>query len=122
MLVPATQLSNGLKDTKADHNLICLILSSSNKSKITIRKFVGSGFKIRCSCCKTFNIVYPQYPDYVHPFLEPWFHKDSVSRLAMFKCIASERGPDITGINVTLNDIVNRDFSYPVTTEDNTCT
>ena len=51
-----------------------------------IRKFVGSGFKIPCSCCKTFNIVYPQDADYMHALLEPCLNKDRV--LATFKCIA----------------------------------
>ena len=60
-----------------------------------IRKFVGGGFKIPCFYYKTFNIVYSQGtlctdnmtdPDYMHPLLEPCFHKDSV--VAMFKCIA----------------------------------
>jgi hypothetical protein len=42
-----------------------------------IRKFVGGGFKIPCFYCKTFNIVYPQDPDYMHALLEPCLHKDS---------------------------------------------
>jgi hypothetical protein len=51
-----------------------------------IRKFVGGGFKIPCFYCKTFNIVYPQDPEYMHALLEPCLRKDSI--LAMFKCIA----------------------------------
>jgi hypothetical protein len=54
-----------------------------------IRKFVGGGSKIPCSYCKTFNIVYPEDQDYMHPLLEPCFHKDSV--LTMFKCIACKQ-------------------------------
>jgi len=51
-----------------------------------IRNFVGGGFKIQCFYCKTFNITYPQDPDYMHPKLQPCLRQDSA--LAMFKCIA----------------------------------
>ena len=51
-----------------------------------IRKFVGGRFKIQCFYCKTFNIIYPQDPDYMHPMLQPCLRQDSA--LAMFKCIA----------------------------------
>jgi hypothetical protein len=48
-----------------------------------IRKFVGGGFKIPCFYCKTFNIVYPQDPDYMHALLEPCLHKDSALTVAI---------------------------------------
>ncbi len=51
-----------------------------------IRNFAGGGFKIQCLYCKTFNIIYPQDPDYMHPLLQPCSRQDSA--LAMFKCIA----------------------------------
>jgi len=38
-----------------------------------IRKFVGGGFKIPCFYCKTFNIVYPQDPEYIHVSLGPQY-------------------------------------------------
>lgn len=35
-----------------------------------IMDFVAGGFKVRCLYCKTFNIVYPQDPEYNHPLLQ----------------------------------------------------
>jgi hypothetical protein len=56
------------------------------RDSLMIRNFVGGGFKIQCFYCKTFNIIYPQDPDYMHPMLQPCLRQDSA--LAMFKCIA----------------------------------
>jgi hypothetical protein len=42
-----------------------------------IRNFVGGGFKIQCFYCKTFNIIYPQDPDYMHAMLQPCLRQDS---------------------------------------------
>jgi len=36
-----------------------------------IKNFVGGGFKISCLYCKTFNIIYPQDTEYVHPLPQP---------------------------------------------------
>ena len=62
------------------------IILVSPSDSLMIRNFVGGGFKIQCFYCKTFNIIYPQDPDYMHPMLQPSLRQDSA--LAMFKCIA----------------------------------
>jgi len=52
---------------------------------------MGGGFKIRCFYCKTFNVIYPQDPDYMRPLSQPCH----IGMAAVF--LASEDSSYITG-------------------------